>query len=177
MKRFRDVFISCIALGAMALPTLAADGPVTVIGRAEPGLVVPMHRAAPAHELIQISTMHRHAIGLVRQADSISPDLAQLQVGGGPVLIDPDRKYIRRTGGIDSGHSLMRAQRAYHAMTAQDTAYVIRRGELTPGPEKAMVVPRAILIRPDFLQRNAPQRPMAPAPKPLKTNVEKGPVA
>lgn len=175
MKRFRDVCISCIALGAMALPALAANGPVTVIGRAEPGLVVPMHRAS--HELIQISTMHRHAIGLVRQADSISPDLAQLQVGGGPVLIDPDRKYIRRTGGIDSGHSLMRAQRAYRAMTAQDTAYVIRRGELTPGPEKAMVVPRAILIRPDFLKRNAPQRPMDPAPKPLKTEIEKGPVA
>ncbi len=175
VKRFRDVLISCIALGAMTLPALAEDGSVSVIGRAEPGLVVPMHRAAPDYELIQISTMHRHAVGLVMRENEVEPGLAQLQMGNQPIFVDPDRKYIRRTGGIDSGHSIMRAQRAYKALTAQDTAYMIRRGELTPDHERAMIVPRAILLRPDFLQRRELQKPMAPSP--LKTKVEQGPVA
>lgn len=175
--RFRDVCISCIALTAMALPTLAADGPVTVIGRAEPGLVVPMHRAAPAHELIQISTMHRHAVGLMVQEDVVAPELAQLQMGNQPIFVDPDRNYNRRTGGIDSGHSIMRAQRAYKAMTGRNTAYVIRRGELAPTTERRTIEPRAILIRPDFMQRRAPQQPIEPAPAPMTPEVKQGPVA
>jgi hypothetical protein len=177
VKRFRDVLLSCIALGALTLPVLAADGPVTVIGRAEPGLVVPMHRAAPAHELIQISTMNRHVVGLMVQEDVVAPELAQLQMGNQPIFVDPDRNYGRRTGGIDDGHSIMRAQRAYKAMTARDTAYVIRRGELAPAMDRAMIVPRAILLRPDYLQRRAPQQPMAPAPTPLRPEVKQGPVA
>ena len=35
VMRFREVSISIVALGAMTLPALA-DGPVTVIGQAEP---------------------------------------------------------------------------------------------------------------------------------------------
>lgn len=161
----------------MTLPAMAENGSVTVIGRAEPGLVVPMHRATPEYELIQISTMHRHAMGLIMQDDVTEQGLAQLQMGNQPIFINPDRKYIRRTGGIDSGHSIMRAQRTYKALTAHDTAYVIRRGELTPAPERAMIVPRAILIRPDFMQRRELQQPMDPAPVPLKSKVEQGPVA
>lgn len=177
MTGFRASLISCIALGATALPVLAGDGPVVVIGRAATGLTVPMHRAAPSHRLIQISTMHRHAVGLMMQEDVVAPEVIQLQMGNQPIFVDPDRDYNRDTGGIDSGHSIMRAQRAYKAMTAQDTAYVIRRGEMMPMRERMMVMPHAILLRPDYMDRRAPQQPMAPVPKPMEPKVKRGPVA
>jgi len=173
--RFREVVISCLALGGLALPALA-DGQVSVIGRAEPGLVVPMHQSRPAHELIQISTVRRDVVGLMTQHDMPAPEVIQLQMGNQPIFVDPDRHYGRTTGGIDDGHSIMRAQRAYKAMTARDTAYVIRR-DLTPAPERKMIVPRAIILRPDYMQRRAPQAPLAPVPVPMTPKVEKGPVA
>lgn len=177
MTRFREVVIACIALGGVSLPALAADGTVSVIGPAEPGLVVPMHRAAPGHELIQISTLHRDAVGLMTQEQGVAPEVIQLQMGNLPIFVDPDRDYARATGGIDDGHSILRAQRAYKAMTARKHAYIIRRGELEPMAEKQTIVPRAILIRPDYLERRAPQQPMTPAPVPMQPKVEQGPVA
>lgn len=179
MTGFRVSIISCIALGATALPVLAGSGPVMVVGRAAPGLTVPMHQAAPSHRLIQISTMHRHVVGIMNQEDVVAPEVIQLQMGNQPIFVDPDRDYNRNTGGIDSGHSIMRAQRAYKAMTAQDTAYVIRRGEMMPVRERMMIMPHAILLRPDYMERRAPQnqQPMAPAPKPLQPKVKRGPVA
>ncbi len=161
----------------MSLPVLAADGPVMVIGRAAPGMTVPMHQAAPSHRLIQISTMHRHAVGLMMQEHGVAPEVIQLQMGNQPIFVDPDRDYNRNTGGIDSGHSIMRAQRAYKALTAQDTAYVIRRGEMMPMRERMTIMPHAILLRPDYMQRRDPQQPMAPAPKPIQPKVQRGPVA
>ncbi len=175
MIRFREVVISCLALGGLALPALAG-GEVSVIGRAEPGLVVPMHQDRPAHELIQISTVRRDVVGLKTQHDMPEPEVIQLQMGNQPIFVDPDRNYGRTTGGIDDGHSIMRAQRAYKAMTAQDTAYVIRR-DLQVKPQRKMIMPRAILLRPDYMQRRAPQAPQAPAPMPLTPKVDKGPVA
>ena len=177
MNSFRNVVISCIALGAMTLPALAENGPVTVIGNAGPGMVVPVHRDSSPYELMQTSTMHRHAVGLVKPEVSAIPGLAELQVGNIATFIDPDRKYTRRTGGIDSGHSIMRAQRTYKALTANDTAYVIRRGDVAATPQRTVIMPRAIMIRPDFLERRDMQKPMEPAPTPLNNKVEQGPVA
>jgi len=170
------MLIGCVALGGLALPAIAGDAQVTVIGRAEPGLVVPMHRADAGHKLIQISNMNRHAVGLMNQYDMPEPEVIQLQMGNQPIFVDPDRDYARTTGGIDEGHSIIRAQRAYKALTAKDTAYVIRR-DLKAMPERKMIVPRAILLRPDFMQRRAPQQPAAPTPLHKAPKVEQGPVA
>ena len=167
--------MGCIALGGLALPVLA-EGQVSVIGRAEPGLVKPMHQARPAYELIQISNMHRDSVGLKMQHDMPAPEVIQLQMGGQPIFVDPDRNYARTTGGIDDGHSILRAQRTYKALTAQDTAYVIRR-DLKPAEVIKSIMPRAILLRPDYMQRRAPQEPVNPVPAPLTPKVEKGPVA
>ncbi len=177
MLGFRATLISCIALGGMAMTASAADGPVTVVGRAAPGLVVPMHRAPSSHKLIQISTMNRHMVGVMVQDDPTHPELVQLQMGNIPIHIDPDQIYGRRTGGIDDGHMIMRAQRAYKAMNARDYAYVIRRGDLEPMAERAMITPRAILIRPDYMQRRDMPQPMIPAPAPKAPKVKRGPVA
>lgn len=173
MLRFRELMISCIALAGLALPAMA--GEVSVIGRPGPGLVTPRHQARPAYELIQISTMHRDAVGLKTQVDMPAPEVIQLQMGNLPIFVDPDRHYGRATGGIDDGHSILRAQRAYKAMTAHDTAYVIRR-DLQPVRESQTIVPRAILLRPDYMQRRTPQNP-GPAPVPMTPKIEKGPVA
>jgi hypothetical protein len=118
-------------------------------------------------------------VGIMNQEDVVAPEVIQLQMGNQPIFVDPDRDYNRNTGGIDSGHSIMRAQRAYKAMTAQDTAYVIRRGEMMPVRERMTIMPHAILLRPDYMERRAPQnqQPMAPAPKPLQPKVKRGPVA
>jgi hypothetical protein len=140
-------------------------------------LTVPLHQPAPSHRLIQISTMHRHVVGLMVQEDVVAPELIQLQMGNQPIFVDPDRNYGRDTGGIDDSHSIMRAQRVYKGLTAQDTAYVIRRGELAPMRERTMIVPRAILLRPDYMDRRVPQEPMTPAPKPIQPQVKRGPVA
>jgi len=177
MVGFRHTLLSCLALGALTVPAIAADGPVTVISQARPGLTVPIHQPAPSHRLIQISTMHRHVVGIMMQEDVVEPEVIQLQMGNQPVFVDPDRRYGRDTGGIDDGHSIMRAQRAYKALTAQDTAYVIRRGALAPVEAKKTIVPRAILLRPDYMQRRVPQAPDMPAPKPLKSKIKRGPVA
>ena len=177
MFGFRAALIGCIAMGGMAMTASAADGPVTVVGRAAPGLVVPMHRQASSHTLIQISTMHRHVVGVMVQDDAVHPELVQLQMGNQPIYIDPDQNFGRITGGIDDGHSIMRAQRAYHALSGSDHAYVIRRGELEPMLDRAMVTPRAILLRPDYMQRRDGQRPMTPAPMPRTPKVKRGPVA
>ncbi len=166
-----------IALGGMAMTASAADGQVTVVGRAAPGLVVPMHRAPSSHKLIQVSTMNRHMVGVMVQKDPVHPELVQLQMGNIPIHVDPDQFHGRRTGGIDDGHMIMRAQRAYKAMNAQDHAYVIRRGSLTPMLERAMITPRAILIRPDYMQRRDGQQPMTPVPAPKTPKVKRGPVA
>jgi len=176
MRHFREVLLSCVALGGLALPAIAEDGSVTVIGRAAPGLVTPMQRAHAGHELIQISTMNRHVVGIVMQDDAVAPELIQLQMGNQPIYVDPDRDYARTTGGIDEGHSIIRAQRAYKALTAQDTAYVIRR-DLTQVEEKQQIMPRAILLRPDHMQRRAPQAPQAPAPIHRTPKAEKRPMA
>lgn len=177
MFGFRTALMGCIALGGMAMTASAADGPVTVVGRAAPGLVVPMHRPAPSHKLIQISTMNRHVVGVMVQDDAVHPELVQLQMGNQPIYIDPDQFYGRRTGGIDDGHSIMRAQRAYKAINAQDHAYVIRRGELEPMLDRAMIMPRAILLRPDYMERRDGQQPMTPVPTPRTPKVKPGPVA
>ncbi len=176
MMRFRDVCISMVALGAMAMPVLA-DGPVTVVGKAKPGLTVPVQREKSAYELIPVSNMNRDTVGLLMRDDVVEPEVATLQMGGQAIYVDPDRNYIKQTGGIDSGHSIMRAQRLYKALTAQNTAYVIHRGKLAPVEEKKTITPRAILLRPDFMQRRTPQQPMTPAPAPMRPKVEKGPVA
>ena len=136
-----------------------------------------MHREAPAYRLIQISNMHRESVGLMMRDDVVEPEVIHLQMGGQPIYVDPDREYNRQTGGIDSGHSILQAQRVYKALTAQDTAYVIRRGELAPLQERVEIKPRAILLRPDYMQRRTPQKPNELAPVPMKPKVEKGPVA
>ena len=177
MLGFRATLIGCIALGGMAMTASAADGPVTVVGRAAPGLVVPMHRPPSSHKLIQVSTMNRHMVGVMVQDDPVHPELVQLQMGNIPIYIDPDQFYGRRTGGIDDGHMIIRAQRAYKAMNAQDHAYVIRRGGLYPMADRATITPRAILIRPDYMQRRDGQRPVTPAPVPKTPKVDRGPVA
>lgn len=171
--------VSCIALGGLALPALAADGPVTVVGRAAPGLVMPMHAPAPSHRLVQIYSFHRDAVGVRVQDDAMYPELVQLQMNNVPIHIDPDNDYIRREGGMDQGHSIMRAQRAYKAMNAQDTAYVIRREGLEPMMDHSVITPRAILIRPDYLQRRDGQQPVQPeaVPVPKAPKVKRGPVA
>lgn len=176
MMRFRVSVISCVALGAMSLPVLAADGPVMVVGRAAPGLTVPMHQASPSHKLIQISTMHRHVVGLMVQEDVVAPEVIQLQMGNQPIFVDPDRNYGRDTGGIDAGHSIMRAQRAYKAMTARGT-HVIRRDNAYTEVEREMIMPRAILLRPDYMERRDMQQPIEPAPVPATPKVKAGPVA
>jgi len=164
-----------VALGGLTASAVASDAPVSVIGHAGPGLVVPMHQASPRHKLIQISTMHRHVVGVMVQEDVVYPELVQLQMGNQPIFIDPDRKYGRTTGGIDDGHSIMRAQRAYHAMNAGH-AYVIRRGEPSMS-EHGTIMPRAILLRPDYLERRTPPQAPEAAPTPLIPEVKRGPVA
>ena len=166
-----------IALGGMAMTASAADGPVTVVGRSAPGLVVPMHRAPSSHKLVQISTMNRHMVGVMVQEDAVHPELVQLQMGNVPIYIDPDQNFGRRTGGIDDGHMIMRAQRAYKAMNAQDHAYVIRRDALEPTMERTTITPSAILIRPDYMQRRDGLQPMTPTPAPRAPKVKRGPVA
>lgn len=171
--------MGCIALGGMALPGLAADGPVTVVGRAAPGLVMPMHAKAPSHRLVQINSFHRDAVGVMVKDDAMQPELVQLQMGQTPIYIDPDNDYIRREGGLDQGHSIMRAQRAHKAMNAQDTAYVIRREAMQPVMQPSAITPRAILIRPDYMERRENVNPMQPqaVPVPKAPNVKSGPVA
>lgn len=171
--------ISCIALGGMAIPALAADGPVTVVGRAAPGLVVPMHAPAPSHRLVQINAFHRDAVGVIVDDDAMHPELVHLQMGQTPIHIDPDNDYILREGGLDQGHSILRAQRAYKAMNAQDTAYVIRREAMQPVMQPSAITPRAILIRPDYMERRENVKPMRPevVPVPKAPKVKSGPVA
>jgi hypothetical protein len=173
----RTALIGCIALGAMAMTASAENGPVTVVGRAAPGLVVPMHRAPSSHKLIQISTMNRHAMGVMVNEDTAYPDRVQLRIGQQNVYIDPDQTFGRRTGGIDDGHSIMRAQRAHNAMNAHKHAYVIRRDALEPTMDRAMIMPSAILIRPDYMQRREGLQPKMPAPTPNAPKVKRGPVA
>ncbi len=170
--------ISCIALGGMTLPALAADGPVTVVGRAAPGLVMPMHAPAPSHRLVQIHSFHRDAVGVMMDDDA-NHGLVHLQMSQTPIYIDPDNDYIRREGGLDQGHSILRAQRAYKAMTAQDTAYVIRRESMQPVMQPSAITPRAILIRPDYMERRDNVKPMRPevVPVPKAPKVKSGPVA
>ncbi len=178
MFGFRATLIGCIALGGITISASAADGPVTVVGRAAPGLVMPMHRAPSSHKLIQVSTMNRHMVGVMVQDNPVHPELVQLQMGNIPIHVDPDQFYGRRTGGIDDGHMIMRAQRAYKAMNANDHAYVIRRDALEPTMDRHMIVPRAILIRPDYMQRRDGMQPMTPAPAPKSpTKVKRGTVA
>ena len=157
--------------------TASADGPVTVVGRAAPGLVVPMHAPEPNNKLIQIYPFHRDAVGVMMRDDVVAPELVHLQMNNVAVHIDPDNDYIRRVGGLDQGHSIMRAIRAYNAMTAQDTAYVIRRGQMQPMMDRAMITPRAILIRPDYMQRRDGQQPQQTPPMPKTPKVKRGPVA
>ena len=179
MLGFRTALISCIALGGMTLPALAADGPVTVVGRAAPGLVMPVHAKAPSNRLVQINSFHRDAVGVIVKDDAMSPELVQLQMGQTPIYIDPDHDYIRREGGLDQGHSIMRAMRAHRAMNAQDTAYVIRREAMQPVVQDSMIMPRAILIRPDYMERRENITPMQPeaVPVPKAPKVKSGPVA
>jgi len=176
MYGFRYALMGLIALGGTTISATASDAPVMVIGSAGPGLVVPMHQAAPSHRLIQISTMHRHVVGVMVQEDVVAPEVVQLQMGNQPIFVDPDRNYGRTTGGIDDGHTIMRAQRAYHAMN-KGNAYVIRRVEMQPMADHSMIMPRAILMRPDYLERRAPQSAPEAAPKPLTPEVKRGPVA
>lgn len=177
MFGFKTVLMSLVALGAMTVSASASDSPVMVIGRAAPGLTVPMHQAAPRHKLIQISTMHRHVVGIMVRDDVVAPDVIHLQMGMQPIYLDPDRNYRRDIGGgIDAGHSIMRAQRAYHAINAEH-AYVIRRGELKPISNIGTIMPRAILLRPDYLERRTPQPAPEAAPKPFTPQVKRGPVA
>ena len=170
--------ISCIALGGMALPGLAADGPVTVVGRAAPGLVMPMHAKAPSHRLVQINSFHRDAVGVIVKDDAMHGRV-HLQMGQTPIYIDPDMDFIRREGGLDQGHTMLRAVRAYKAMTAQDTAYVIRREAMQPVMQPSAITPRAILIRPDYMQQRENVKPMRPeaVPVPKAPKVKSGPVA
>jgi hypothetical protein len=177
MFGFRTALIGFVALSGMAVTATASDSSVMVIGRAGPGLVVPMRHAVPSHQLVQISTMHRQATGVMVRDDVVGPELIHLQMGNQAVFIDPDRNYRRDYGGgMDSGHSIMRAQRAYHAMN-QGGAYVIRRSAQSMMIEHAPIKPRAILLRPDFMERRAPQQAPEAAPTPLIPEVKRGPVA
>lgn len=167
MNGLRAAMIGFVALGGLAVSAQASDGSARVIGRAGPGLVVPMQRAAPSYELVQISTMHRHAVGVLVERDPIHPELVRLRMGNQSIYIDPDRKYGRNTGGIDEGHSIMRAQRAYHAMYAQN-AYVIRSGAIQRDYARPMITPRAILLRPDLFKQRDGQQEVKPAPTPRR---------
>ncbi len=170
--------MGCIAIGGMTMAVSANDGAVTVIGRAGPGLIVPMQSTPSRHRLVQISTMNRHMVGVMAHSDSVSPGLVQMQMGNIPIYIDPDQNFGRRTGGIDDNHSIMRAQRTYDALTGPDHAYVIRRGTLDPMANRPMITPRAILLRPDYMQHRDGQQPMTPAPAPRAPHkVKRGPVA
>ncbi len=176
MKGLRTALIGCVALAGMSVPAWALDGEVTVVGRSGPGLVMPMHQPTPSYELIQISTIHRDVVGVIIHDDAVRPDLVQLQMGNQPIYIDPYQKYGRSTGGIDEGHSILRAQRV-HLAQHDEHAYVIRRGETEYVSGRTMITPRAILLRPDLMERRDMQkdRPVAPAPKAPKA--KRGPVA
>jgi hypothetical protein len=175
---FRTALIGCIALGGMVITASASDDVrVAVVGRPAPGLVVPVQTPTPGHRLTQISTMNRHMVGVMEHEDAVLPGLVQLQMGNIPIYVDPDQNFGRRTGGIDDGHMIMRAQRAYDAPDVPDHAYVIRRGALEPMPQRNTIMPRAILIRPDYMQRRDGQRPMTPTPAPRTPKVDPGPVA
>lgn len=160
----------------MSLPALAADGPVTVVGRAAPGLVTPMHTSG--ERMVQIHSFHRDAVGVMMD-DDMNDGLVHLQMGQTPIYLDPDMDLIRREGGLDHGHSMARAIRAYKAMTARDTAYVIRREAMQPVVQDSMIRPSAILIRPDYMDRRDNVQPMQPdvAPVPKAPKVKSGPVA
>jgi hypothetical protein len=177
MLGIRATLISCIALGGIVIPTFASDGEVTVVRSPGPGLIVPMQASDHSHELTQIYSFQRDAVGVIAQSRSIDPNLVQLQMNNVPIYVDPDQNYYRRTGGIDQGHSIIRAQRAYNAMAGSDNAYVIRRGQMQPMMDRAMITPRAILIRPDYMQRREGQQPQQSIPMPKTPNAKQGPVA
>ena len=165
-----------VALAGTTVGAVASDAPVAIVTNPGPGLITPMRQAQP-DKLIQTSTMRRHMVGIVMRDDVVAPEVIQVQMGNLPIFVDPDRDYNRDTGGIDMGHTIMRAQRTYRALTARGASviYRVERDEVTE--EETRIKPRAILLRPDFLERRDPKSAPKAAPTPLTPEVKRGPVA
>jgi hypothetical protein len=100
--------------------------------------------------------------------------LAEVRVGVTSVLVDPKVNYLDdEPGSIDAQHSIVKAQRAYMARQAAPTR-VIRGGAVREYESGVLgVMPRAILLKPNFLDgRPGGERQMPAVPRPANKDAK-----
>ena len=120
-------FVSASAAGELRIAKPSAY----VISRPAPGIVVAA-RPAP---------------------DQPIPPLASLRMATTLVLVDPHADYtVREPGSLDEHHSIVKAQREYLARYYGQPTRVIRRSSAQVGGHP-VIVPRAIFLRPELLNR------------------------
>lgn len=112
--------------------------------------------------IIPLYAFAENHVGLVKGVD----DYAALYVPHTTVYIDPNKPYAarqlyaRHPGRLDHNHSLVRAQRAYHALHAPK-GQVIRRVDPQRNGDQRQIRPVMIIYKPDALDRRREQ----PGPK------------
>lgn len=179
---------------------VAAWLPVAAAGAAETAFVITgadleVHRSAsdlrvvPVPGFTQIGYPHRGEVGLVYNPVLVPgatvdeavartpalPHLIRLKMGQTTILIDPDANYRgAMPGHLDRNHSIIRAQRTWEALRDRG-AHVVRRalrvGERADTLSAQDIKPRAILLRPNVLDKPVPGNdnryriPTIPRPK------------
>ncbi len=144
-----------------------ADESVQIVTRPGPGVVVAV-AADEAGQAEQLYTIHRDRVNLVRHhrvvepaavisrelaEQPVYPHLAQLRMDHTIIYVDPNYDYrAKRPGRLDEGHSILRAQRLYHALNRKPVEIVTN-----PRGHEAMhertPTPRAIFLRPEATPR------------------------
>lgn len=179
---YRGLIAGVLAVAGLAGTSDANDNAFIITNR---GLAVyssaTQLRVNPSPYFRQLGEPERDAVGLIHApvlvpeatvdpavADTPAlPHLAKLKVGETTVLIDPRANYQgKEPGGLDEGHSIIRAQRLHEQLRPRG-AYVIRRGEAS-APDTGWIQPRAILLRPDLLEQLKKHQGMPVTPKPQK---------
>lgn len=178
-----------VLVGAMAMGGWAAVAQAEVGGQSAYTVQKPEPNVARVN-LIQPRRDRVYVVAtqVVERAASVREDLAEQQVHpyrvhlvvvNTPITIDADRNLLneRRTGSIDEGHYLVQAQRAHRAARAAVNERVqTYRSTARQVEAREQPLPRAILMKPDFLrekQDGSPQMtPSVPA-APEKADGEK----
>ncbi len=186
--KIRDLITGMMAATALTAGASAGNGTAYLVTGSD---LVPHQsmqlRHVPIKGFTQIGRPHRDAVGLIHRATIVTaatvsrdvsetpalPHLARVQYGGTTILVDPEVNYLKkRPGGLDEGHSIVRAQRTFKAVQALP-ARTIRRPEALrsdSGASAELPTPRAILLKPNVLDRTPIEVPgldnMPQIPKP-----------